>query len=92
MHATDIVGYAYNADLHCITCTKADYSNRIIKRGTPAGFQADDNGIPLDAIDREGNPVHPVFVDTADGSDMCGDCCRPLITAREIEQLRSALS
>lgn len=29
-------------------------------------------------VDREGNPVHPIFLDQIDGSNYCDDCYQDL--------------
>jgi len=57
----EVIGYAYEADLHCVACT--------IKRfGVRMEF--------LDKVeDDEGNPIHPVFLgDEREGPEYCGDC------------------
>lgn len=63
MNATDIVGYAYDADEHCEPCAY-DRFGATLEDGT--------------AEDSEGNPVHPIFADH-EPSDVwrgcyCGDC------------------
>lgn len=48
VHSTTVVGYAYEAAMHCIPCAVARFPD--IEDDTPYE-------------DREGNPVTPVFVD-----------------------------
>ncbi len=68
MNATDVVGYAYDADAHCMecTCTRFNASNEWLSTH--------------EVIDAEGNPIHPIFADQADEIDACGDCSRSLLT------------
>lgn len=58
-----VLGYAYEADLHCIQCTISRF------RGSPEFKEYEDS---------EGNPVHPILSgqDTSDLDDdmYCGDC------------------
>ena len=66
VHVTTIVGYAYEADLHCLACTAQRFGLDL------QALQAD-----FETTDGEGNPVHPVFAgDVTD--DVCGDCGQPL--------------
>jgi hypothetical protein len=62
MNAWAIIGWAYDADLHCDSCTRARFpeANREIENVT----------------DSEGNAVHPVFVsdEHAPEGEYCGDC------------------
>jgi hypothetical protein len=67
MHATDVVGYAYEADVHCVECSE--------KR-----FACEADSEPSDYEDNDGNPVHPIFAGGEDAYDedgsvlRCGDC------------------
>ena len=55
----NIIGYTYEADVHCVACTRTD-------------FQWETLG---SALDREGNPIHPIFsTDEQLTSLYCGDC------------------
>lgn len=70
-HATDIVGWVYEADLHCESCAAARF---------PA--LAEDSEIRVE--DGEGNEVTPVFLGedayAEDGAPYCcGDCGRALV-------------
>lgn len=59
MNATDIIGYSYEADHHCVECAQ-------VRFGSP---------VPDDAEDEEGNPVHPIFAgDEFEEPPVCGDC------------------
>jgi hypothetical protein len=45
----NVIGYTYEAGDHCIDCATER-------------FGMDNNGfVPADAIDNEGNPIHPIF-------------------------------
>ena len=59
----EVIGYAYDADLHCVRCTGARFEN------------PDAN----DTTDSEGNPIGPIFLaDEHDTEPHCGDCHEPL--------------
>ncbi len=62
-----IIAYTYEADVHCPACTNARF-------GQVIRYPRDDCGIPLDATDREGNPVHPVFDIDERSFTHCSDC------------------
>lgn len=57
----EIVGWAYEADLHCPTCAASRFGAKLQDGRNPPQ-------------DREGNPVHPVFLGDLEGSEYCGDC------------------
>jgi len=60
MNAADVIGYAYEADLHCIACTVARFGHEPTEEDE----------------DSEGNPIHPLFAGDeyqAEG-EYCGDC------------------
>jgi len=63
MRAYDVLGYAYDADLHCPNCGYARFGARL----------DDDTNPPQD---NEGNNVHPLFAgDEYDpAGEYCGDC------------------
>lgn len=78
-----VIGYAYEADLHCVDCAKkrfnvltADELKRFpTLRDTKT--ETDEHGIALLQIDNEGNHIHPIFsTDEEDG--VCGDCFEPI--------------
>ena len=66
MHAFDVIGYAYEADIHCPDCAYERF-----------GKLLDES----DTTDSEGNPIHPVFASDIhfDESECCGDCFASLI-------------
>lgn len=59
MNATDIVGYAYDADLHCLNCTTSR-------------FGCSETDLHK-CEDSEGNPVSPVFAGE-DAYEQCDHC------------------
>ena len=69
---TTIVGYVYDADIHCTPCAKKRHGNQ-------EADDADANGIPLSATDTEGNAVGPVFDgQESDSPQNCRDCKEPI--------------
>lgn len=59
----EVVGYAYEADLHCLDCTCTRF-----------GFPHTTDGNDLEAIDNEGNAITPYFLGDTTSEDYCGDC------------------
>jgi len=58
-----IIAYTYDADYHCIDCTRKRFNHDILNCYYPDQLN-DANGVPtidLSLIDSEGNSVHPVF-------------------------------
>ena len=76
MNATDVIAYAYDADIHCIPCTLARYRAKQFAMTDPLGYGPgrDENGLPYAAADSEGNAVHPLFATEAEAPEFCGDC------------------
>ena len=73
-----IVAYSYLGALHCPYCTGYAYRQQILRSYTDSA-QLDEHGLPDGMIDREGNPVHPVFsTDEVAPGEVCDDCFRPL--------------
>lgn len=66
-----VVGYAYDADVHCVACTLADFHRGAFQ--TDGGL-LDENGLPVETDDSEGNRVSPIF--STDDAETCGDCGR----------------
>lgn len=64
MKSYTIIGWAYEADVHCVDCAEKRF---------PV-IRVNDSGKVLDGIDAEGNEIVPVFVDTCVGDEVCGDC------------------
>jgi hypothetical protein len=62
----EIVGYTYEADLHCLECTEKRFNVSIDEY---TGFAGEDK-----TEDREGNNLHPIFLDQLEGGEVCGDC------------------
>ena len=78
-----IIAYAYLAALHYPECTRhALYAYpQHIYRLHLGPAQLDEHGLPDDLIDREGNPVRPVFsTDEVAPGEVCDDCFRPLMS------------
>jgi hypothetical protein len=68
----EIVGYAYEAELHCIPCTLRRF-------GDAVGFTGDEEINPAyPLIDGEGSPVYPLMLEEVQEDDACGDCRRRL--------------
>ena len=71
-----IIGYAYEADTHCVPCTKLRFP-------TP-GPQPDEHSIPMYAEDSERNPITPIFSWTEILQDVhCGRCGDTIAEAYE---------
>lgn len=75
-----IRAYCYEAAMHCISCTQTrvfctnDQHPHASKPGS-----LDQHGVPHNAVDREGNLVHPVFsIDELGPDERCDDCFCPL--------------
>ena len=65
---TIIIGYAYEADTHCVACAK----NRFPPQGNE---EVDQHGIPMYAEDSEGNVISPMFTTDEMLEDFwCGAC------------------
>ena len=61
-----IIGYTYEAEMHCVRCA--------IERFSP-GSKHYDFGQGLSGTDREGNEIHPIFdIDEGSEDEYCGDC------------------
>ena len=61
-----IVGYVYEADIHCIRCARARFG--------------DDALADPDTVDGEDNPLGVVFAgDESADAEHCGDCGAPLV-------------
>lgn len=83
-----IIGYTYEADHHCVECTKTR-SNAggfgLLPKQPVAKREHDEHGVPYAVVDNEGNRVHPIFstdelpCDISDENGgyspvVCGDC------------------
>lgn len=59
-----IIAYTYEAGIHCPACAIARF-----------GGEPGHTWVLEDAVDREGNPVHPVFaIDEMDEDEACATC------------------
>jgi len=68
MKTYEIIGYAYEADCHCLACTERRF-----------GMLPDDS---VEFSDDEGNPPHPIFAgDEGAAEEFCGDCGCNLLPA-----------
>lgn len=67
-----ILAYTYDADVHCPACTLHNFHIGQLTMTRPSAN--DEHGVPLTLIDREGNPVHPVFTTDEHSFTHCGDC------------------
>lgn len=63
MKAWDIIGYAYEADTHCVSCAEERFGDL---------EKADDEG--REVLDDEGNEVRPIFASDMEDEEYCGDC------------------
>lgn len=80
-----VVGYTYDADLHCVDCTR-EYVERSIgdnpqiplDSGEPSKEDLIDDILQglMEFTDSEGNTLHPIFStdEAGDSPDHCGDC------------------
>lgn len=73
-----IVAYTYDAAMHCPCCTGERAAVGLLTRRPPLQMGTDEHGIAFDLIDREGNPVRPVFsTDEGWQGDACDECREP---------------
>lgn len=82
-----ILGYTYEADVHCVNCAAERFGRfgpaHNVEWNRGYGFletlsdgstiELDENHIPIDEKDNEGNPIHPMFSLDND-IEYCGDC------------------
>lgn len=77
MHSFSILGYTHSADTWCPECVRKQWKEGELTRD-PEHFYAhkgkDENGIPMDLVDSEGNIVHPIFLDNAYEDMNCAGC------------------
>ena len=78
-----VIAYAYMADVHCPACTAAaiksgglrvDHSHPLALGPRFSSSGGDENGIPLDVVDREWNMIGPVFSTDENDFTHCCDC------------------
>ena len=65
----EVVGYAYDADLHCLDCTEKRFG---VEGEESFGVYGEETK------DSEGNSIHPIFLDSLQGGEVCGDCLEPI--------------
>ena len=75
-----IVAYTFEADIHCPACTAERANVGLLKREPPLHPYTDEFGLTADLVDREGNPVKPVFSTDAFNVVVphCSECGAPL--------------
>ena len=66
MKSYDVVGYTYDADIHCPKCAAKRFSQKALDGDTDS------------ETDNDGNTPKPIFADQAD-DESCGDCGKSLI-------------
>lgn len=71
-----VIGYTYEADIHCPDCTEARFSVGYAKHPFITIFHQIDNcGVPYNSRDNEGNLVHPIFsTDEIEHDSACSNC------------------
>lgn len=70
-----IIAYTYDADVHCPACTRFDSGSKRLTLPIQVPMSAlDEHGLHESLVDREGNPVHPVFSTDETDFTHCGDC------------------
>ena len=75
-----IIGYAFNADIHCPDCTRDAFERGQLVHGIDAKHYVDEHGLPGRLQEDNGNAVHPVFdIDENASSEYCGDCFAKLL-------------
>jgi hypothetical protein len=92
MHATQIIGYTYNAATHCVRCTqRAAHAGGLV---TPhvdisGDSERDANGLNIALADRAGNRIAPMFASQDSGADYCDDCGHAIGTAEPVVRVLS---
>lgn len=72
-----IIGYTYEADCHCVGCTRQRADSGGFRKSHPDSRAdiVDEHGVALTSTDSEGNPIHPMFsTDEQLEPQYCGDC------------------
>ena len=68
-----IAGYSYDSDIYCIRCTKTFYNIGNLTTEEPNDL--DENDLPTNMLDHEGNPVSVMFGGSEwDWQPTCGFC------------------
>jgi hypothetical protein len=78
--AVRIVAYTFEADIHCPACTAERADVGLLTCEPPLRQPVDEHGLTADLVDREGNPIRPVFSTDAFGVVVphCSECGAPL--------------
>lgn len=79
---TFVRAYTADADIWCMDCAAEAYgeetdvveTTRIDDRGVPYEERFSKRTVSVNAVDREGNPVNPVFSWDLTGDEYCGSC------------------
>ena len=70
-----IIGYAFNADIHCVDCTRGAFERGQLVHGIDVKHYVDEHALPDRLQEKNGNDVHPVFdIDENASSEYCADC------------------
>ena len=64
-----VIAYTYEADVHCPACTKERFP-----ADSFSDYLPDEHDVGTQAVDREYNPIHPVFDIDEHGFTHCGTC------------------
>lgn len=76
---SSIIAYTFNAAAHCPSCTcNALACGTLTRRPPLACGTGDEHGVPVDAVDSEGNPVRPVFSTDEHAVTNCDRCGDPI--------------
>lgn len=73
-----VIGYTYTAAMHCPECAAHAAAVGILTRQPPLRMDTDEHGLAYDLIDREGNPVRPVFSTDELRNESCDGCGEPI--------------
>ena len=69
-----VVAYTYEADVHCIHCTRQRFGKHKLAHKPSAPHDYDEHGLDYKQEDREGNLIHPVFDIDPNEHSHCGTC------------------
>lgn len=69
-----IIGYGFDAALHCPSCTRAALDDRVVT--STLQEPRDEHALPEAMKDSACNPVHPLFScdEPSDGGEHCASC------------------
>lgn len=81
----NVVGYQYDASVHCPDCTREYVSKIVVEQQGLSENLVDEilNGEYHGFTDSEGNPIHPIFDtdESGDTPESCDDCHAYIDTA-----------